>query len=88
MRITNGFTAFTNLKVSPPKRPSRHVSACRRMVRATASHPNESLSMDFMGDELYDGQRIKLLTCIENAYAESFMAGSEMNALTKTGLLA
>ncbi len=53
------------------KRPRRHVSACRRMVRATASHPNESWSMDFMSDELYNGQRIKLLTLVDNFTRES-----------------
>ncbi len=54
-----------------PKRPRRHVSACRRMVRATASHPNESWSMDFMSDALYDGQKIKLLTLVDNFTRES-----------------
>lgn len=53
------------------KRPRRHVSACRRMVRATASHPNESWSMDFMSDALYDGQKIKLLTLVDNFTRES-----------------
>jgi putative transposase len=41
------------------------------MVRATASHPNESWSMDFMSDELYNGQRIKLLTLVDNFTRES-----------------
>ena len=54
-----------------PKRPRRHVSAFRRMVRATAGHPNESWSMDFMSDELYNGQRIKLLTLVDNFTRES-----------------
>jgi len=54
-----------------PKRPRRHVSACRRMLRATASYPNESWSMDFMSDELYNGQRIKLLTLVDNFTRES-----------------
>ena len=54
-----------------PKRPRRPVSACRRMVRATANHPNESWSMDFMSDELYNGQRIKLLTLVDNFTRES-----------------
>ena len=54
-----------------PKRPRRHVSACRRMVRATASYPNESWSMDFMSDALYDGQRFKLLTLVDNFTRES-----------------
>ena len=54
-----------------PKRPRRHVSARRRMVRATASYQNESWSMDFMSDALYDGQKIKLLTLVDNYTRES-----------------
>jgi putative transposase len=54
-----------------PKRPRRHVSACRRMIRASASCPNESWSMDFMSDALYDGQKIKLLTLVDNFTRES-----------------
>jgi len=54
-----------------PKRPRRHVSACRRLERATANHPNESWSMDFMSDELYNGQRIRLLTLVDNFTRES-----------------
>ena len=54
-----------------PKRPRRHVSACRRMSRPTASYPNESWSMDFMSDALYDGQKIKILTLVDNYTQES-----------------
>jgi putative transposase len=54
-----------------PKRPRRHVSACRRMVRPNASYQNESWSMDFMSDALYDGQKIKLLTLVDNFTRES-----------------
>jgi len=54
-----------------PKRPRRHVSARRRMERPVASHPNESWSMDFMSDELYNGQRIRLLTLVDNYTRES-----------------
>jgi putative transposase len=57
--------------VMRPKRPRRHVSASRRMLRATATHPNESWSMDFMSYELYNGQRIKLLTLVDNFTRES-----------------
>jgi putative transposase len=53
------------------KRPRRHVSACRRMLRATATYPNESWSMDFMSDALYDGQKIKLFTLVDNYTRES-----------------
>ena len=54
-----------------PKRPRRHVSARRRVERATASHANESWSMDFMSDELYDGRRIRILTLVDNFTRES-----------------
>jgi putative transposase len=54
-----------------PKRPRRHVSACRRMTKATATHPNESWSMDFMSDALCNGQKIKLLTLVDNYTWES-----------------
>lgn len=54
-----------------PKRPRRHVMANRRMERATATHPNECWSMDFMSDELYNGQRIRLLTLVDNFTRES-----------------
>jgi len=53
------------------KRPKRHISACRRVERPIADHPNESWSMDFMSDELYNGQRIKLLTLVDNFTRES-----------------
>ena len=52
-------------------KPRRHVSACRRILRASASYPNESWSMDFMSDALYDGQRFKLLTLVDNFTRES-----------------
>jgi putative transposase len=54
-----------------PKRHRRHVTGCRRMERPTATHPNECWSMDFMGDELYNGQRIRLLTLVDNFTRES-----------------
>ena len=54
-----------------PKRPKRHVSACRRIERLTVERPNESWSMDFMSDELYNSQRIKLLTLVDNFSRES-----------------
>ena len=54
-----------------PKRHRRHVTGCRRMERIAATHPNESWSMDFMSDELYNGQRIRLLTLVDNFTRES-----------------
>jgi len=54
-----------------PKRPRRHVTASRRMERPVASEVNESWSMDFMSDQLYDGRRIRLLTLVDNFTRES-----------------
>jgi putative transposase len=53
------------------KRPRRHVTACRRIGRATATAINESWSMDFMSDELYNGQGIRLFTLVDNYTRES-----------------
>jgi putative transposase len=54
-----------------PKRPRRHVTARRRMERVEANGPNEGWSMDFMTDELFSGQRIRLLTLVDNFTRES-----------------
>ena len=54
-----------------PKKPRRHVTACRRMERLAATEVNESWSMDFMSDQLYDGRRIRLLTLVDNFNRES-----------------
>ena len=54
-----------------PKRPRRHVTAHRRMERVEAMGPNEGWSMDFMSDELCSGQRIRLLTLVDNFTRES-----------------
>ena len=53
------------------KRPRRHVSACRRVEIPPAHKPDESWSMDFMSDELCTGQRIRLLTLVDNFTRES-----------------
>ena len=54
-----------------PKKPRRHVTACRRMERSAATEVNESWSMDFMSDALYNGRRIRLLTIVDNFNRES-----------------
>ena len=36
-----------------------------------ATAPNEGWSMDLMADELYNGQRIRLLTLVDNFTRES-----------------
>jgi putative transposase len=53
------------------KKPRRHVTACRRMERLMVTEVNESWSMDFMSDQLYDGRRIRLLTLVDNFNRES-----------------
>ena len=53
------------------KNPRRHVSGQRPMVRPVAAGVDESWSMDFMSDELFDGHRIRLLTIVDNFTRES-----------------
>ena len=48
------------------KRPRRHVSAAHREPREGANRPNESWSMDFVSDALFDGRRLRALTIIDN----------------------
>ena len=53
------------------KRPKLHVLCQRRTERPVASGIDESWSMDFMSDELFDGRRIRLLTIVDNFTRES-----------------
>ena len=53
------------------KRHRRHVSSYRREELPTAQSANEIWSMDFMSDELFNGQRIRLLTLVDNFTRES-----------------
>lgn len=53
------------------KRHRRHVTESRRMERITATYPNQHWSIDFIHDELYNGQRIRLLTLVDNFTRES-----------------
>ena len=54
-----------------PKKPRRHVTACRRMERVVATELNDSWSMDFTTDDLFDGRWIRLLTIVDNFNRES-----------------
>ena len=47
------------------KKPRRHVSCQRRVERPVAEGVDESWSMNFMSDELFDVRRIRLLTIVE-----------------------
>ena len=53
------------------KKPKRHVSCQRRMERPVTAGIDESWSMDFMSDELFDGRRVRLLTIVDNFTRES-----------------
>jgi len=47
------------------KRPRRHVTAARRLERATAAGPNEQWSMDFVSDALFDGRPFRALAVVD-----------------------
>lgn len=53
------------------QRPRRRVAAKRREEQAVAQAINESWSMDFMSDQLFDGRRIRVLTLVDNFSRES-----------------
>ena len=53
------------------KRPRRNRSCQVRVTRPKASCTNESWSMDFMSDQLFDGKRFRLLTLVDNFSRES-----------------
>lgn len=53
------------------KRPRRNRSCQVRVPRTQANRANESWSMDFMADQLFDGQRFRLLTLVDNFSRES-----------------
>jgi putative transposase len=53
------------------RRPRRHVMAARRIARPAAGAVNESWSMDFVSDALFDGRRIRALTVVDNFTRES-----------------
>lgn len=44
------------------KTPKRHKSCRARVERPKADRPNESWSMDFMSEQLFDGRKFRLLT--------------------------
>lgn len=53
------------------KRPRRHVSAAYREGRVQPSGANDSWSMDFVSDSLFDGRRLRALTIVDNFTRES-----------------
>jgi putative transposase len=48
------------------KRPKRRVSAAHRVERTEASTINDSWSMDFVSDSLFNGRRFRALTVVDN----------------------
>ena len=48
------------------KRPRRHVSAAYREGRVPPGCVNDSWSMDFVSDSLFDGRRLRVLTVVDN----------------------
>ena len=48
------------------KRPRRNRAAAHRLERVEATRPNESWSMDFVSDALFDGRRFRALTVVDN----------------------
>lgn len=56
------------LRKKPPK---RRVACLKRIARPLATRKNESWSMDFVSDQLYDGRRIRVLTLVDNHTRES-----------------
>ena len=52
-------------------KPRRHRSAVTRPELTKATRANESWSMDFMSDQLFDGRRFRLLTIVDDFTRES-----------------
>ena len=53
------------------RKPRRHRSSATRIPPPTAGRINESWSMDFMADEVFDGRRFRLLTIVDDFTRES-----------------
>ncbi|OQS31451.1 IS3 family transposase [Chromobacterium haemolyticum] len=53
------------------KRPKRRVAAAHRHARPAASNLNSCWSMDFVADQLFNSQKIRALTVVDNFSRES-----------------
>lgn len=53
------------------RRPRRRVAAAHRMERPEISAVNACWSMDFVADQLFNGQKIRALTVVDNFSRES-----------------
>jgi len=70
------------------KRPKRSRAAAHRLDRVEASRPNESWSMDFVSDALFDGRRFRALTIVDNfsreclaIHADQSLKGSDVTEI-------
>ena len=61
-----------NLRI---KRPKRRVSVAHRVKSPQATGINESWSMDFVTDSLFNGRRFRSLTVVDNFSRESMARG-------------
>lgn len=69
------------------KRPRRRVAAAHRAERPEASTVNACWSMDFVADQLFNGQKIRALTVVDNFSRES-LAITVDNALKAADVVA
>jgi putative transposase len=69
------------------KRPRRHISGSRRMVRPSVSRWNECWSMDFVSDSLFNGRRFRSLTIVDN-FSREGLAIEVGQSLTGTEVVA
>lgn len=53
------------------KRPRRRKAAAHRLERPLLTAPNQSWSMDFVADALFDGRKLRALTVVDNFTRES-----------------
>jgi len=53
------------------KRPRRRIAAAHRVERPDISAPDQVWSMDFVADELFNGQRIRALIVVDNFSRQS-----------------
>jgi putative transposase len=71
------------------KRPKRRVSAAYRVGRPPAAGVNESWSMDFVTDSLFNGRRFRALTVVDNFSREclAIKVGQYIRGEDVTGVL-
>ncbi len=63
------------------KRPRRRKAAANRMDRIVLTGPNQSWSMDFVSDSLFDGRKFRALTVVDN-HTREYVAIEVAQSLT------